>query len=228
MLEGLRVLQEYQARGERLEEVYASSEVAARLEDLGDLLRVVPSRSLVRLSALVHPEGAIGIARRPVVDLEALSGCQVVLAPAGLRDPGNLGTLVRSLGAFSTRAGLLVDASSVDVFGPKCVRAASGALASVVVAEVGELAVALDALGRAGFRRLGLVPRGGTPPPWDAPEQLVLVVGAEGQGLGPELAGRCDELLTIPMRAGVDSINAGVAGSIALAWLHVARVSRGR
>jgi hypothetical protein len=86
VLEGLRVLQEYQARGERLE-VYASSEVAPRLEDLGDALRVVPPRSLVHLSALVRPEGAIGIARRPVVGLEELSACEVVLAPAGLQDP---------------------------------------------------------------------------------------------------------------------------------------------
>jgi TrmH family RNA methyltransferase len=227
VLEGLRVLQEYQARGERLE-VYASSEVAPRLEDLGDALRVVPPRSLVHLSALVRPEGAIGIARRPVVGLEELSACEVVLAPAGLQDPGNLGTLVRSLVAFSSRAGLLVDATSVDVFGPKCVRAASGALASVAVAEVSELAVALESLGRRGFRRAALVPRGGTSPPWGVPGRLVLVVGAEGQGIAPELAGRCDELLTIPMRAGVDSVNAGVAGSIALAWLYAARASQGR
>lgn len=224
MIEGMRVLEEYQARGVRLEELYATSEAAAELGAWGDVLRLVPERSLARLSSLVDAQGAIGVARRPTVALEQLRACEVVLAPAGLQDPGNLGTLVRSLVAFSRHAGLVLDASSVDVFGPKSVRAASGALALVAVAEVPDLGGAIETLAGLGFGSLGLVTRGGARPPWHAPAHFVLVVGAEGPGLDPRLAALCRGLLTIPMRAGMDSLNAGVAGSIALAWLWASRV----
>lgn len=216
---------EYRGAGTPIDEVYATADAAVGLASFDEVLRVVPARALARVSSLVHPDGVLGVARRPVVAPAALRGCHVVLAPVGVQDPGNLGTLVRSAVALAPRVGLLQDPASVDIFGPKCVRAASGALRALLVAEVPRVIDEVVALGADGFVRLGLVPRGGELPPWETPGRFVLLVGAEGPGLDEGLMARCDRLLTIPLRPGVDSLNAAVAGSIALAWLLAAEAS---
>ena len=139
-----------------------------------------------------------------------------------LADPGNLGTLVRAAAAFAATA-VVASPGSVDLFSPKVVRAGMGASFALplyqdmtleqVVAELGARTV------------YGLVAHGGAPLDGVAPAgrdaaPTVLVVGAERAGLSPETLAFVTDLLTIPLAgatgAGVESLNAGVAGAIAL------------
>ena len=141
-----------------------------------------------------------------------------------LADPGNMGTLVRAAAAFAAAA-LVASPGSVDLFSPKVVRASMGAVFELPLYQDVTLERAIDELG-AGVV-YGLVAHGGTPidrlaPPGDSARggAAILVVGAERAGLSDEALACVTDLVTIPLAGatgpGVESLNAGVAGAIAL------------
>jgi TrmH family RNA methyltransferase len=134
------------------------------------------------------------------------------LVLAGVADPGNMGTLLRSAAAFGLAQVALL--GGADPWAPKVVQASAGALASLrLQRSEGEDPALLAAL-VAGAPGCALVVSGGQaaalPPP-----PLWMVVGSEAHGLGPELLAHCTHRLTLPMPGGGESLNAGVAGSIA-------------
>ena len=140
-----------------------------------------------------------------------------------LADPGNMGTLVRAAAAFAAAA-LVASPGSVDLFSPKVVRAGMGAVFELPLYHDVTLERAVAELG-AGVV-YGLVAHGGTPidrlEPRDSARRgaAMLVVGAERAGLSDEALACVTDLVTIPLAGatgpGVESLNAGVAGAIAL------------
>jgi TrmH family RNA methyltransferase len=123
----------------------------------------------------------------------------------GVRDPGNVGAVVRSAHAFGA-ASVAVGPDCADPFGPRAVRASMGAIFAVPVARGGPLPGTHVALAA------------GAGEPLDGaalPAQLTLMVGAEREGLPAELLAGADRVAHIPMRAG-DSLNAAMAATIAL------------
>jgi len=123
----------------------------------------------------------------------------------GVRDPGNVGTVLRSARAFGA-ASVAIGPGTADPYGPKAVRASMGAIFEVPVVRVETLA-ALPA------PRVALVARAGTPLP-GAPAGGTLVVGAEREGLPPEVVEGCDAVAHIPIQS--ESLNAAMAATIAL------------
>lgn len=125
---------------------------------------------------------------------------------AGLRDPGNVGTIVRSADALGATT-VSIGAATADPFGPKAVRASMGSVFRVpLVKDIAPLE--LPGL------RIGLVAGGGSS---DLPDgNIVLVVGSEREGIAGDLIAACDRTWSIPMVEGVDSLNAAVACSLAL------------
>jgi TrmH family RNA methyltransferase len=120
-------------------------------------------------------------------------------------DPGNVGTLLRAADAFG--AGVALSDGCADPTGPKALRASMGSVFRVPLSEFDEPQ----------GRRIALVPGGGIPlPELDAGGDLVLVLGAEREGLPPEVLERCDEQASIPQPGGGESLNVAVAGAIAL------------
>jgi TrmH family RNA methyltransferase len=136
----------------------------------------------------------------------------------GVQDPGNVGTLIRAAAAFGASA-LVTSPGSADPYGPKAVRAGMGALFSVPVFRELPLADVLEALPAATV--YGLAAHGGEPLGGARLERpAVLVVGAERAGLSRAALAHVGRLVTIPLAAApggaVESLNAGVAGAIAL------------
>jgi len=137
-----------------------------------------------------------------------------------LQDPQNLGTLLRTAEAVGVH-GVLLPYRHTATVTPAVVNASSGASEHLLITQT-NLAQAIAALKEAGLWVIGLDNR----PEASLPEQvrlegpLALVVGSEGQGMRPLVAKSCDFLLRLPMRGQVESLNAAVAGSIALylAW----------
>ena len=152
----------------------------------------------------------------------------LVVALAGVADPGNAGTIVRSAEAAAA-AGVVFCADAVDPFGPKTVRAAAGSAFRVPIAEVSAGAATLAALMslRAGGRvLLGTVGQGGHPPEHvDLTRGITLVVGSEAHGLPAEVAAIVDETVSIPMAGSIESLNVAVAASVVL--FEAARQRRG-
>ena len=129
----------------------------------------------------------------------------VTLALWRVADPGNVGTLLRAADAFG--AGVALSEGCADPTGPKAVRASMGAIFRVPLSRFEEPA----------GKRVALVARGGEPlRELTVNGDVVLVVGAEREGLPPEVLERCDARVSIPQPGGGESLNVAMAGAIAL------------
>jgi RNA methyltransferase, TrmH family len=157
---------------------------------------------LADVSALAHPPRVVAVFRRD--DLPR--GTRLItLALWRIADPGNVGTLLRAADAFG--AGVALSEGCADATGPKALRASMGAVFRVPLSGFEEPA----------GTRVALVPTGGIPlPELDAGGDLVLVLGAEREGLPREVLEACDDRASIPQPGGGESLNVAMAGAIAL------------
>jgi 23S rRNA (guanosine2251-2'-O)-methyltransferase len=149
----------------------------------------------------------------------------LVVALDGVTDPRNLGAVVRSAAAFGAQGVLVPERRSAGMTAAAW-RTSAGAAARLPVARCTNLVRTLKEYRAAGLFVVGLA-ADGTMPLDDlelATEPLVLVVGSEGAGLGRLVAQTCDVTVSIPMASGTESLNAGIAGAVALA--EVARRRR--
>jgi 23S rRNA (guanosine2251-2'-O)-methyltransferase len=148
-------------------------------------------------------------------DLLAAPGTILVLDH--LQDPQNVGTLFRAAEAAGL-AGVVIPADRAAAVTPAVVNASAGAVEHLRVAAVPNLARALEALKGSGRWVAGLDAGAGAADIFTTqiPMPAVLVVGAEGAGLGTNLRKQCDLLLSLPMRGRVESLNAATAGAIAI------------
>ncbi|HMD94597.1 MAG TPA: 23S rRNA (guanosine(2251)-2'-O)-methyltransferase RlmB [Trebonia sp.] len=169
----------------------------------------------VRPYEYAHPDDFVDTAA-PVPPL--------IVALDGVTDPRNLGAVVRSAAAFGA-TGIVVPGRRSAGVTAGAWKASAGALARLPVARAVNLTRTLEAYKSHGLFVAGLDAAGATGvhdmPVADGP--LVLVVGSEGRGLSRVVAGACDLLVKIPMASGTESLNAGVAASIALYEIAAAR-----
>lgn len=159
------------------------------------------------VSTLETPEGILAVARRPAHPVPRTG---LIAVAAGIQDPGNLGALARVVEATGATA-LVVLKGSADPFGPKAVRGSMGSVLRIVVTEVQSIAE-LD-----GFRKIALVPRGGSDyraVDWSPP--CAVVLGSESSGLDDDSLSRSDTIASIPMGGEVDSLNVAIAAGLVL------------
>jgi RNA methyltransferase, TrmH family len=157
---------------------------------------------LAEVSTLAHPPRVVAVYRRDDLPRGVRP---VTLALWHVADPGNVGTLLRSADAFG--AGVALSKGCADPTGPKALRAAMGALWRVPTCAFEEPS----------GTRVALVPRGGEPlPELEIGGDVVLVLGAEREGLPHEVLERCDVQASIPQPGQAESLNVAMAGSIAL------------
>jgi 23S rRNA (guanosine2251-2'-O)-methyltransferase len=139
-----------------------------------------------------------------------------ILVLDSLEDPQNLGTLLRSAEAAGVH-GVVFPTRRQAPLSPAAVKASAGAVEHLLLCPVDDLPTALTDLHAHGLRVAGAEADAPlTAREADLRGPLAIVVGSEGQGLGPAVRRRCDVLMRIPMRGRVDSLNAAVAGSILL------------
>jgi TrmH family RNA methyltransferase len=190
----------------------ALAERAASFLDVSDAL-------LQRLSALDTSQAVAAILRRPVWDDGALLGDELaplVVAAAGLRDPGNVGAVLRSAEAAGA-TGCLTLQGGADPFREKAVR---GSMGSIFRLPVRHGLAAADALAFARRQRLQVVVadgRGAVPHTVvDLRRPTLLVIGAEAAGVDSQWLEAADQHVRIPLRAPVESLNAAVAAGVLL------------
>ena len=174
--------------------------------------------------AVAHQGVAARLAATEFTSLDALlqsvpgAPLPLLLALDQVQDPGNVGTLCRTLYALGG-AGLLVPRHNSAYLGPAARRTAAGALERLPVAQVTNLAHALDSAEEAGLGIYGTGCGTGDAACVDAfttPMELpaVLVLGNEDKGLRPGVAKRCATFLRIPFARDFDSLNVAQAGAI--------------
>lgn len=148
----------------------------------------------------------------------------LVLALDQVQDPGNVGTLARTLYALGG-AGLLVPRHNSAYLGAAARRSAAGALERLPVASVTNLAHALDRAEEIGLTIVGTGTGHGVKDAFSTvlPLPAVLVLGNEGKGMRPGVAKRCSLMVHIPFRRTFDSLNVAQAGAILTAlWARQA------
>lgn len=167
----------------------------------------VEPRLLAEVSALGHPPRVLAVFRKADLPrLAAESAPSVGLALWHVGDPGNVGTLLRAADGLGP-AFLALSAGCADPTGPKALRASAGAAFRVPVGRFDEIAAP----------RIALVARGGTPLyELDLNQRATFVLGAERDGLPPDVVAACDATATIPLTPDAESLNVAMSGVVAL------------
>jgi TrmH family RNA methyltransferase len=223
-VEGLRIIEEAIRSGLRFESLFFSEsarnkaerllpQIGARVETLliPDKLfsGAVPSESPQGVAALVH------VKQHSLQDVFARAHLGMLVAVAGVQDPGNLGTILRSAEAFGA-GGVLIGENTVSPFNPKVIRASAGSLFRLAFARA-HLVQVLPELRACGIRLLATSSHKGAPLAHaDLKGRVAVFVGSEGSGLSRELMAAMDDVIAIPHASQVESLNAGVAASIVL------------
>ncbi len=224
--EGLKLVTDALSRGWRVDALIhqadaidqpgvARAAAAARAQG-ADILSV-SADILAKISRRDNPQTVIGVVEQSLTAIEDIepSDRSAWVALERVKDPGNLGTIIRTVDAVGADGVILVG-PSVDPFSIEAVRATMGSLFHVPLARAGEAefldlrrrwpgpVIGTHLSGTADFRAVDYRP------------PVLLVMGNEQTGLTAALAGACDQLVRIPMAGSADSLNLAVATAVML------------
>lgn len=174
-------------------------------------------RAFTALSETQNPQGVLAVCRKHTVPLAAIAdaaGDALILVLDGIKDPGNLGTIVRTADAAGLD-GLVLTNNTVDIYNPKVLRATMGSIFRLPIAIAMDAATSLTQLKQAGFELLGTSPAAAhTHFEAQYRGRKAIIIGSEADGMSQETAALCDCLLKIPILGGAESLNAAVAASV--------------
>lgn len=198
----------------------------ARLAQRGGAVVVDTTRqALDRLLPAANHQGvALETSAYPYASLPALLEAgdrdPLLLALDRLQDPQNAGTLLRTAEAVGV-TGVLVPEHRAAAVTPAVVNASAGATEHLAIVPVTNLTVALKQLKDRGYWAMGLEAVEGARAieSCDVTGPLIVVVGSEGAGISRLVRESCDYLVGLPMRGAIGSLNAAVAGSVALYFI---------
>lgn len=169
---------------------------------------------LAQIAKRDNPQTVIGAYRQRLALLDEIDG-DIVVALEGVRDPGNLGAILRSADAVGA-GGVILIGPSCDPFSVEAVRASMGSIFATRVARASFEEVLRFKQSR-GASLLGASLKGAAlDADAAAPARVVLLMGNEQSGLPADMESACDALVRIPMRGRADSLNLGVATAVLL------------
>lgn len=172
---------------------------------------LLPQRSFLQVSDTKTPQGITAICFLPD-QLSILGLGRRIVALNGVQDPGNVGTIIRSIDAAAF-TGLLLDPASADPFSPKALRASMGSVFRIPVFFVDNLADTLS-----GLKNYDIIAAVLDGEPFYQREisvkNVCLLIGSEGAGISEELKDLANIKLKLPMPGKAESLNAAVAASV--------------
>ncbi|MGO8756912.1 MAG: TrmH family RNA methyltransferase [Terracidiphilus sp.] len=223
-IEGPNLVEEALRAGLRVRTVFGSQGA----ERLLDSLRIPPETEVLSLPlkllasvlATETPQPVAALVEPPDwtwahIPTAGRSGAALIVVLAGIQDPGNLGTILRSAEAFGAD-GVVSLPGTVSAWNSKAVRASAGSVFRVPVVAASER-TCREKLREAGVRLLATTVRGAQPADLvDMAGPVALIIGNEGNGVPKEIARQADGTVTIPCPGPVESLNAAVAASVLL------------
>jgi TrmH family RNA methyltransferase len=223
-VEGFRLVEEAIRSGLKFRAIFFSGSAQDKAERLLPQIGahaetvILPDKLFASVVPSDAPQGVAALVRcktSSVEDVLQRSQAGPIIAIAGVQDPGNLGTILRSAEAFEA-GGVLLGEGTVSSFNAKAVRASAGSVFRLSAVRV-KLESILPELRQHGLRLIATSSHKGTPLPeamLNGP--LAIFIGNEGAGLPRDLLSEMDEVVVIPHSSKVESLNAGVATSIVL------------
>lgn len=209
IVEGIKMVEEARESSFDIEEILVS-EASPYLSDYKD--HMVLTESVFKdISDMKNPEGIMAVIKQKDLNLDF--GTHLVCLD-GIKDPGNLGTIIRSMDAFGFK-NLLLMPGTVDPYNPKTLRASMGSIFRVSISLVDEEKVL--SLKDKGYKILASSLEGAVPiKEVEAFDKYILVIGSESHGISKFMEEIADELVKIPISDKVDSLNAAIATGVFL------------
>ena len=225
LAEGVRLVEEVLATGvpihaalvsPALEATPRGAALAASLRARAPKVESLGDRELAELAATEHPQGVIVVIepkRFALADIP-LGKTGVVLVLDAVQDPGNVGTMIRTAHGLGA-AGVITLPGTAELTNPKVLRATMGA-AFRLPAVPATADTTLEWLRKNGAEIWAADSAGDGVPLARRPSPVALVVGNEGAGLSPQLLQAATRRVAIPLAAGAESLNVGIAAGILL------------
>lgn len=208
--QGLKTCTTLQNAGYQLDSIYMiASEHEQHLQSFDQNITYVVTDAIInKISTQENPSGIVAIFKMPLVKKYASDNA---IALMEIQDPGNFGTLVRTAAAMNIKTIYSIDC--VDLYNPKVIQATTGTLAHVDVIP----------LSWQDFSDLchnvikcALIVEHGHSAEQIPLKECIIIIGNEGQGLPNFVTQACNYRMTIPMPGATESLNAAIAGSIAM------------
>ncbi len=226
LLEGVKLFKEAVASGIELEAVFATEKnyrMCCEMLPEGKVIEVSDG-VFEKISTEKSPQGIICTAKyidkihiiNKIYNIDDfLSQKRRIMLLSSLRDPGNLGTVIRAASAFGIDE-LILSSDCADIYNPRTVRAAMGTLFRQKVTYVKDLAETVCAMEDAGYNVCSAVLDEGAVrlDEMKIDEKTAFVIGNEGHGIDPKVISASGTKVFIPMSEGVESLNASVAASV--------------
>jgi TrmH family RNA methyltransferase len=210
LAEGAKLVEDLIRRGAEAECIAVREGVQSRLSK-----ETLSAEEFEKLSALDNPSGVLGVFKKNAAPT-ARSSWNLMLD--GVRDPGNMGTLVRTADWFGLHR-IVCSPDTVDCFNPKAVQASMGSIHTVSV-EYSELAAFID---QERLPVYGTFMKGADLSQADLPAKGILVMGNEGQGIRPAILPHITNQLSIAghPKSQAESLNVATAAAICMAALPI-------
>lgn len=218
VVEGVRMFREIEK--DMLDSVYFSESAYQKYTDIADSLEVeytiLSDKVFKSVSDTDTPQGIMALVKMPVYSLmDKLNSDEppFLLIAERLQDPGNMGTIIRTAeGAGVTL--VVVSRDSVDVFSPKVVRSSMGAIFRVPICISSDLCSDIRCIKDKGIKIYGAHLNGSNFYNPDYTKPSAFLIGNEGNGLSENVSSMADELIKIPMKGKVESLNAAVSTAV--------------
>ncbi|RJE91460.1 RNA methyltransferase [Paenibacillus sp. 1011MAR3C5] len=224
IIEGVHLIQEAVKSGATVLQMVYDDErgMPAELEDIaltGNLKAewIRASRAVMgKCTDTDTPPPVFAVLRKPDMLMDKLYGStSLVIALDGVRDPGNVGTIIRSADAAGADA-VVLGQGCVDLYNPKTVRSTMGSLFHLPIIQ-GDLAEMLPKARAAGAKAIGTsLQADHSCYSYDWRQPTWLLMGSESEGLSPEVRALVSESVIIPMEGGAESLNVAMATTVLL------------
>jgi len=222
VIEGIRLVEEAVQSGVKLESLYYSSQINQRgmalIEKMrlaGFLTEEVESSLLNRLSDTETSQGILAVMPEQKASLPDALDFTLILD--SIRDPGNMGTILRTACAAGVKA-VFISPECVDIYSPKVLRSAMGAHFHIPILEKNWQMIKSDIYGRSVDPVIYLADVCQGEPLWkcDLTLPVGLIISSEASGASAEAIAFADHKIHIPMPGGFESLNASIAAAILL------------
>lgn len=223
VVEGIKMVLEVPK--EDIRQVYMTESCYENIKDRIDFdYKIISDNVYKKISDTVTPQGILAVVKRKhyeldeilgrVVKKEGLKDKQLIMILEDVRDPGNIGTIIRTCEAAGV-SGIILSKECVDIYNPKVVRSTMGAILRVPFYESTNLKEDIEKIKARDYKIYAAHLKGKKNyNEVDKDGAYGFVIGNEANGISDEIAEMADELVKIPMYGNVESLNAAIAASI--------------
>lgn len=214
VLEGQRPVQDALSYGIEPESILVSESYKGEIR--ADNLYRISNRVAEFISDTKTPQGIMAEFKMPKPGTEGLNieKSPLLFLLDGVSDPGNLGTIIRTLEAAGV-SGVILGQGSVDLFNPKTVRSTMAAIFNLPVYHGGETAAVIAMLKKKGYEIIGTRMENAVDyTEKDYTKPSVIIMGNEARGMSQQSINACDSFVKIPISGKIESLNVGIATAI--------------